>query len=182
MLTLQQLYERAEAQGIEIDDFSMVELRAVSFPEGWIAIDKRKFTSAREFKCVLAHEIGHCETGSFYNVYSSFDLKSKCEFKANKRAVQILMPLHEVRQAIADGYSAPWALAEYFDVTEDFAVMALKIYVDDLQHSDVRKMHAVGLAGIPNLIKARQLIRNPIRTYDDWKDDVYLKLNTYDDY
>lgn len=91
-MTLHQLYERAYRQHIEIDEVHMRELRAVSFPEGWIAIDPRKFKSEIEFKCILAHEIGHVETGSFYNIYSPFDLKSKCEHKANKRAAEILMP------------------------------------------------------------------------------------------
>ena len=58
-MTLDQLYEIAASQGIEIDEIEMRALRAVSFPEGWIAVDRRKFESETEYKCVLAHEIGH---------------------------------------------------------------------------------------------------------------------------
>lgn len=133
MMTLHQLYERAYRQGIEIDEVQMRELVAVSFPEGWIAIDRRKIETLVELKCILAHEIAHIETGSFYNVWSPFDLMEKCERKANRRAVGMLMPLAEVRDALRAGYSSPWALAAVFDVTEDFARLALEVYGDKLQ-------------------------------------------------
>ena len=154
MVTINQLYERALNDGIEIDEVFMQELRAVAFPEGWIAIDPRKFTSRREFKCELAHEIGHCETGSFYNIYSLYDLKEKCERKANKRAAEILMPIIEVRQALHKGYVEPWLLAEYFDVTQEFVEMALDIYADSL-HTNTHEKRVVGM---PQLMKARDLL------------------------
>ena len=187
-MTLDQLYAVAEQDGIEIDDVHMRELKAVSFPEGWIAIDSRKYDTLTEFKCDLAHEIGHCETGSFYNIYSPYDLKEKCERKANRRAAEILMPVNDVRRALRRGITQVWALAEYFDVTQDFAAMALDMYADDLNR---RQKHAVGL---PPLIKARDLLPKVKRTMSpsvkrdldtlyrlgvitkDWSDDPDLKL------
>ena len=153
-MTLDQLYARAAHDGIEIDDVRMRELRAVSFPEGWIAIDSTKYESLTDFKCDLAHEIGHCETGSFYNIYSPYDLKEKCERKANRRAVEILMPINDVRQALHRGIVEPWALAEYFDVTQQFAQMALEIYADKL----TRHKRVVGL---PPMIRASDLPPRP---------------------
>lgn len=154
-MTIRQLYQRAVDEGIEIDDVKMQELRAISFPEGWIAIDMRKFDSKRELKCILAHEIGHCETGSFYNIYSPFDLKAKCEYKANKRAVEILMPIDEVCKAMRIGYRSAWALAEFFDVTQAFADMALTFYADRLH--DVK--HAEKRFEMPHLMRASELPR-----------------------
>jgi len=155
MMTINQLYERALNQGIEIDNVKMRELRAISFPEGWIAIDMRKFDSKRELKCILAHEIGHCETGSFYNIYSPFDLKAKCEYKANKRAVEILMPIDEVREAMHNGYRSAWALAELFEVTQTFAHMAMTFYAEKLH--DVK--HVVKRLEMPRLMRASELPR-----------------------
>lgn len=143
-MTLDQLYERAWNEGIEIDEVPMRELRAVSFPEGWIAIDSSKFESMVELKCELAHEIGHVETGSFYNIYSPYCLKSQCEFRANKRAASILMPYDEVVQALRQGYGTVWALADYFDVTEEFAEMALGIYGDRIRGIDQFDRMAAG--------------------------------------
>lgn len=127
-MTLNQLYERAYRQGIEIDEVPMRELVAVSFPQGWIAIDRRKIRTLAELTCILAHEIAHIETGSFYNVWSPFDLMAKCEYKANRRAAEMLMPLPEVRAAIRAGCASVWALAAHFGVTEDFARMAINMY------------------------------------------------------
>lgn len=135
MMTIHQLYERAIAEGIEIDEIHTSELKAAAFPEDWVLIDPWKYDSEREYKCDLAHEIAHCETGSFYNIYSPFDLKAKCEHKANRRAAEMLMPLPEVLQALRAGYCSPWALAEYFDVTEDFARMALSMYREYIHYT-----------------------------------------------
>ena len=135
-MTLLQLYERARADGIEIDEIPLRELRAVAFPEGWIAIDPSKFDTQTEFKCELAHEIGHCETDSFYNVFSPYCLREQCEYQANKRAAAILMPYADVVRAVILGCVTVWALADYFDVTETFAQMALRIYSDRLHMID----------------------------------------------
>lgn len=133
MMTLNQLYERANLEGIEIDERQMQELQAAAFPEGWVVIDPTRFESMIAFKCALAHEIGHIETGSFYNIWSPFDLMAKCEYKANRRASEMLMPLHEVQSALRAGHSSRYALAVYFEVTEEFADIALAIYGDLLR-------------------------------------------------
>lgn len=129
-MTLDQLYERAAAQGIEIDEIHMRELSAISFPEGWIAIDPRKFCTRAEFKCALAHEIAHIETGSFYNVWSPYDLMEKCEHKANRHMIHMLVPLDELLAAIHSGCCTRWALAGYFDVTEEVAQLAIDMYME----------------------------------------------------
>ena len=132
-MTLGQLYERAYRNGIEIDERQMRQLSAAAFPEGWVVIDPTRFESMTAFKCALAHEIGHIETGSFYNIWSPFDLMAKCEYKANRRAAEILMPLNEVQSALRAGHNTRYALAVYFEVTEDFVEMALAIYGDLLR-------------------------------------------------
>ena len=113
-----------------------------------------RLLSPQELRGVIAHEIGHIETGSFYNVYSPYDLKEKCERKANRRAVEILMPVDEVRRALRRGIVEPWALAEYLDVTQQFAQMALEIYTDEL----TRQRRVVGL---PPMIRASDLLPRP---------------------
>ena len=131
-MTLSALYARIIADGISIDDVQTRELKAASFPQGWILYDSSRFATGAELKCTLAHEYGHCKTGSFYNIYSPYDLKEKCEYKANKYAVYLLMPYDEVWRALHKGLWTAWALADYFDVTQDFVQMALDIYNDRL--------------------------------------------------
>lgn len=89
-------------------------------------------TTAQE-RVHLAHELGHCETGSFYNVYSSLDVREKQEKRADRWAVSHLVPAEKFRRALSMGIVEVWELAEYFDVTEDFIRKAAQIYKNVLQ-------------------------------------------------
>ncbi len=128
-----ELYDRIASHGFEVVEIHTRALKAAVFQTGYVFVDLDKFESDAELKCALAHELGHIETGSFYNVYSLYDNWEKCEYKANKRAVELLMPYHDVLRAIHLGYWSPWALADYFDVTQEFAQMAIDMYRDDLE-------------------------------------------------
>lgn len=122
------LYARAEQEGIEVDDFQMREVVSASFPENWIAIDTKRIKTRKEEKVILAHEIGHCETGSFYNVYSPCDIRARHEYRANKRAYQILVPHDDLIDAVNKGITETWDLAEYFDVPCDFMEKAIEYW------------------------------------------------------
>lgn len=86
----------------------------------YIAIDPMEIKSAADGKVKLAHELGHCETCSFYSRSSPADVLERHEHRADKWAVHHLIPLEEYQEAISKGYTEVWQLAEYFDVTEDF--------------------------------------------------------------
>jgi hypothetical protein len=131
-VTLGQLYAIAASRGIEIDDVPMRGLRAVSFPEGWIAVDRRKFKNDIEYKCELAHEIGHIETGSFYNINSSIHERKLNERHANRFAAELLMPLSELRKAVHRGLLFNRILAHIFEVTLEFINMVLDLYEQEL--------------------------------------------------
>jgi len=128
------LYFRAEAEGIDVDWFPMevADSLSISLPDGscCIAIDPWKMdTVAKETVC-LAHEMGHCETGAFYNRWASYDLRAKHENRANKWAVEYLVPESELLDAVKKGYSEPWEIAEYFDLPESFIRMAISHYCE----------------------------------------------------
>ena len=131
-MTLDQLYETAANLGIEIDNVQMRELRAMSFPEGWIAIDRRKYRSEAEYKCELAHEIGHCKTGAFYNLKTTTRKKELCERHANRFAAELLVPLSELRKAMHRGVLFNRILASMFDVTLEFINMVLELFEQEL--------------------------------------------------
>ena len=131
-MTLLDLYNRADAQGIEVDDVPMRSLTSVSFPQGWIALDTAKMQTTAEHKSILAHELGHVETGSFYNIYSPFDLRAKQEQRADKAAIKMLVPFKRLLSAMCSGCREVWQLAEYFDVTEELINKALALYESDL--------------------------------------------------
>ena len=122
----------AAQQGIEVDWFSMKRAESLSmpFPDGTfgIAIDPEKIQSDADEFCKLAHEVGHCVTGAFYNRYSSFDLREKHEHRADRWAVEKAVTLDALDDAVAAGYTEFWQLAEYFGVTEDFMKKAVCLY------------------------------------------------------
>lgn len=93
-----------------------------------IFIDQSKFSTARDMKGALAHEVGHCATGCTHKVSSSLDLVEKHEFKANRWAIEQYLPFEILNDAMKNGYVEPWALAEYFDLPEDFITMAIRYY------------------------------------------------------
>lgn len=76
----------------------------------------------------LAHELGHCKTGSFYNRWSAQDVRQKYENRADKWAIEKLIPENELNAVVARGYTEPWELAEYFGVTETFVKKAVCWY------------------------------------------------------
>ena len=93
-----------------------------------IALDPWKLgTLAQETVC-LAHELGHCETGSFYNRYAALDVRQQHENRADKWAIRRLVPAEELDAAMADGCDTIPALADRFGVTEPFMRKAVCWY------------------------------------------------------
>lgn len=68
----------------------------------------------------LAHELGHCLTGSFYSIHTAVDSRRRHEVRADKWAIERLIPVEALDDAIASGCHSLWELAEHFGVTEQF--------------------------------------------------------------
>ena len=94
----------------------------------YIGMDPFRIETTAQERVHLAHELGHCETGAFYNVHSSLDIREKQEARANVWAVSRLVPAEEFMNALCNGVVEIWELAEYFDVTEDFIRKDAEIY------------------------------------------------------
>lgn len=123
------LYNTAERSGIKIDSFKLPLNKSVSVNmDGrcYIAIDPG-VTCAEERVC-LAHELGHCETMSFYNMYSPLDVRGKHERRAERWAIKKLVPLSEYKKALHSGYTELNSLAERFDVTPEFMQKVVDFY------------------------------------------------------
>lgn len=101
-------------------------------PKGncYIGIDHRAIKTEREERQYLAHDIGHCIRGAFYNPYSPYSLISQQEYRADKEAVKMLVPEEEFFLAIKSGISEIWQLCEYFDVDEKYIKKAFWEYCD----------------------------------------------------
>ena len=124
------LYSLANAQGVRIDRLSVPENKSVSVKSDgkyFVCIDK-DLSGASEKVC-LAHELGHCATSSFYNIYSPFDIREKHEKRADKWAITKLIPKSRFNLALKSGYDNIYSLAEYFGVTADFMQKAVDLYL-----------------------------------------------------
>ena len=131
-MTVNELYNLAENESVTVAAFSLSKREALSTMDSdgqcYVAIDPQKVASTADEKTKLAHELGHCMTGAFYNVYSPCDSRQRHENRADKWAIKKLIPEDELEEAVADGHTEIWDLADFFEVTEDLMRKAVSWY------------------------------------------------------
>ena len=127
------LYDLARQENIAVLPFPMEENGSMSImaEDGrcYIGMDPAVRDGGVQERVHLGHEMGHCLTGSFYNIYAAIDCRQRHENRADKWAIQALIPVDALDDAIADGCCEIWELADRFGVTEDFIRKALCLYV-----------------------------------------------------
>lgn len=132
MIPLQTLYAQARQENITIDRCSLRKREAFSFMDEdgdcYIAMDPARISGEADERSKLSHEMGHCVTGSFYNQWSTFDLRQRHENRADKWAVMRLVTLEDLDDAVANGVTDLWELAEFFGITEDLMKKAVCWY------------------------------------------------------
>ena len=132
-ISLIDLYDYAEEKEIDVDWVSMRRAESLSaeLPDGsfCIAMDPWKMESIAKETVALGHELGHCCTGSFYNRFAKRDIMQKHENRADKWAIKKLIPAEDLDEAVAEGHTELWDLAEHFGVTEEFMRKAVCWYV-----------------------------------------------------
>ena len=125
------LYRQAELQGIPIFTLDIPENGSMCIQTDlrcYIGIDYSVLVDEASQRVHLAHELGHCETGAFYNRWTALDIRQKHENCADKWAIKKLVPKDELDKAVENGHTEIWDLAEHFNVTEDFMRKAVCWY------------------------------------------------------
>lgn len=129
MTNIQDLYDICSRESITIDFIDCPKCGAISlFGAGGCAIGIDSQTPARLLKERTAHEIGHCVKGAFYNRYATADNISQHEYRADKWAIENLIPKSELIKAIKKNLDSIYLLAQHFDVSEDFMIKACRYY------------------------------------------------------
>ena len=132
MKELRSLYRLAERRGIEVIHFSLPETGSLSIQEEdgtcYIGMDEGHNFAEAEERTHLAHELGHCVTGSFYSRHTAIDSRQRHENRADKWSVRRLVPKSDLDKAVAAGYTELWELADFFGVTEDLIKKAVCLY------------------------------------------------------
>lgn len=93
-----------------------------------IFVDASKLSTYAEEAVTVSHEAGHCMTGSTHKLNSPYDLIERHENRADRWAIEKLVPEDELVAATDFGYTEIWQLADYFNVTEDFMKKAVCYY------------------------------------------------------
>ena len=130
-MTIIDLYDFAEQNGIIIDDtFVLENTAAVSVPlqNDLCVIGLHRALRGSRYKAQLAHEIGHCATGAFYNAKTPAFSRGQCERRADKWAVNHLLPKRKLIRALKSGLVEVWQLAEHFNLPDEFVATAVEIY------------------------------------------------------
>lgn len=132
-MELGNLYAFAQQQNIGVCTFPLPETGSMSVMsdtgECYIGMDDSIRDGGVQERVHLSHELGHCATGSFYNIHAAVDCRQRHENKANKWAIRALIPVDDLDNAIAEGCTEVWELAERFQVTEDFIRKTVCYYV-----------------------------------------------------
>lgn len=128
-----QLYQLAQQENIEVLSYPLPQNSSMSVMldggQCFVGLDPSLRDGSVQERVHLSHELGHCVTGSFYNIYAAVDSRRRHENRADKWAVTTLISVEELDNAIAQGCTEVWELAEYFQVTEAFIRKALCWYV-----------------------------------------------------
>ena len=132
-MEIRNLYDFARQQNIEVLNFSLPQTESMSVMlengQCFIGMDDSVRDGGVRERVHFSHELGHCVTGSFYNIHAAVDDRQRHENRANKWAIQALIPVEELDIAIAEGCTEVWELAERFQVTEEFVRKAVCLYV-----------------------------------------------------
>lgn len=126
------LYAFADQLGIEVLSFPLSNCESISLEYNnnlYIGVDDKQLNSDKEERVHIAHELGHCVTGAFYNQYSPIDNRGKCEATADRWAIKKLINKDEFYSLIKSGMEV-WDLAEYFNVTEEYIRKAYHLYFE----------------------------------------------------
>lgn len=129
----QALYDLARQQNIEVLTHPLPQTGSLSVMlEGgrcFVGLDRSVCDGATQERVHLSHELGHCVTGSFYNIYAAVECRQRYENRADKWAISTLIPVEDLDEAVAQGCTEIWELAERFQVTEEFMRKTVCYYV-----------------------------------------------------
>lgn len=130
--SLYQLYQEAEDDHIPVMWLSLRGDRSMAVQDEngncIIGVDPWKLETIAEETVCIGHELGHCKTGSFYSPDSRFEIRKKLENRADRWAINRIVPESDFDDAIAEGHTDFWSLSEKFGVTEEFIKKAACLY------------------------------------------------------
>ena len=130
-MNIDKVYKKIRDNNIKVFDFGLPNVKSVSVETDsryGIFINHKEIKSHDEEFIVVTHEYGHCMTGSTHPPYSPFDIISKHEYRADRKAVLDFLPINRIKSAIKAGCRSAYEFSEYLDVPEQFVIKAFQHY------------------------------------------------------
>lgn len=127
------LYDELNAMGVSFYHWDLDDDPAITLEMGdkyAVFMDFANIQTRAEETVIVAHEGGHIATGATHKINSPCDLVEIHENRAQKWAIKKLVPKDKLDAAVSAGYTEPWQLAEYFNVTEEFMRKAMCWYIN----------------------------------------------------
>ena len=125
------LYDELNCAGVRFYHWDLGDGQACTLEmngQYGVFMDFGNIATGAEELVAVAHEGGHVFTGATHKVSSPYDLVAKHEYKADKWAIEQLIPARELDAAVAQGYTDLYSLAEHFDVTVPFMEKAVSLH------------------------------------------------------
>lgn len=95
-----------------------------------VAINFTQIPTTRRLRTVTMHEDGHIVTGALHKVDSPYQLVEQSEYKADASSFKRFLAPDILLNAMRQGYTEPWQLAEYFDLEEETIDKALYYWTE----------------------------------------------------
>lgn len=130
-MNLIDIRNKIEDNGINIFPFGISDVKAVTIEVDnryGIFVNHNEISNTDEEFCVLAHEYGHCKSGTTHKLNSSFSLVCQHEYRADRQSIIDLLPVSKIREAVRKGCQTLYEIAEYVDMPESFVSKAIQHY------------------------------------------------------
>ena len=130
-MNMDEVYVKIQENGIKVFPYGLKNIKSVSVETNnkyGIFLNYEEIENKDDEFLAATHEYGHCMTGSTHPPYSSFDIISKHEYRADRKAILDFLPVDRIKSAIEYGCQTVYEFAEYLDVPEDFIVKAFEHY------------------------------------------------------
>lgn len=128
MFSTSDFYSYCRSHNVDVIPFDRLPAEATTVRyHGMYAVglNFRRLQTVRQICTAMLHESGHLHTGALHKVDSPFQLVEQSEHRADADAIRRCLPVSEIQQAMRNGYTEAWQLADYFDLDEDYIKKAL---------------------------------------------------------
>lgn len=130
-MNIEKVYAKIQDNNIKVFSYGVSKVKSLSIEADnkyGIFINYDEIENTEDEFLVVTHEYGHCMTGSTHPLYSPFDLISRHEYKADRKAILDFLPIELIKKAIEYGCRTPFEFSEYLDVPEQFVTKAFEHY------------------------------------------------------